>query len=126
MKIIISDIVSFWIILTGTVLFMDADVLNRYPDGPFLQQQELSDRDVSFFQEGKVCQTQNPLLHMNEAEQHLLEEERPGFKDVESTLWLRNFSSVSVALFREKLIQENFLLFANLVPIWLKVLSLRL
>lgn len=47
MKAVIFDIISSWIILTGMPMFIDADVLNRYPDYPFLPQQELSSRDVN-------------------------------------------------------------------------------
>lgn len=126
MRAAIFDIASFLIILTDMFLFIDADVLNRYPDGVCLQQMEQIYQDESFLQEGKAHHTQNPLFHTDETEQRLQEKNRLWGKGGDAAGLCKSFSLFSVIPFRETLIEESFLAFLNLVPIYLKVLFLRL
>lgn len=126
MRAAILNIFSFLTILLGTMFFLEADVLNRYPDTPIVQQPDKLGRGNSFFQEGLTSQTQNALLHSNELEEFLHEQGRSSFKVGGLACGANWFSLIVVSLYNEKLNSDYFYSFTSNVPIYLKVLSIRL
>ena len=81
---------------------------------------------VSYLQEGIICPEQNPLLLNNNIEQQLQEEERSCFKGKSAGKGEKSFRLSEAVSFYEALFKEHYGSFTGSVPIWLKVLSLRL
>lgn len=124
MRAVLLNICSFLLVLAGILLFMDAGTLNSYPETSALRQEGSPYEKPSFLIGKEAGQAQPALLRNLDTEYKVQEEKRPvdGFHG--HTSKEKGFPYRVALSF--KLNKNQPFPFTGPVPIYLRVLSLRL
>lgn len=126
MRAAVFSFFTFCLLLSGGAFLPEANAFGLNARSSRESQPAMEYGQVSYLQEGIICPEQNPLLLNNSTEQQLQEEVRSCFKGNSAGKGEKSFRLSEAVSLNKALLKEHYSSFTGAVPIWLKVLSLRL
>ena len=126
MRAVIFHALSFCIFLISGALLKNADVDKQYPYHLGSKHQLLVQNNITFLEEGEINHEQSAIPGIHKLEQQLHEEVRFNHSGNDLANEGKGFQFLEIVPFAGKVNPMYFQALTGSVPIYLKVLSLRL